>query len=150
MRSFNQSLIWSLFSIKGITKRKTIFPSTISIAKQKSAWYIWMVLTRRQAKILINQFNNLSINQQVHMVVPVNYVLSPFKSNINLGYPRGIKLYLQAKNAIDKESDTLDILVSNSKDIIDNFLSISNKYVSLLLVSMVDNGEGAKNIFRKV
>ena len=63
------------------------------------------------------------------MVVPVNYVLSPFKSNINLGYPRGIKLYLQAKNAIDKESDTLDILVSNSKDIIDNFLSIANKYL---------------------
>ena len=33
----------------------------------------------------------------------------------------GIKIYLQDKKDIDKESDKLDISVSNSKDTIDHF-----------------------------
>ena len=40
-----------------------------------------------------------------------NYVLSPFRGNINPRDPQGIKLYLQATKEIDKESDKLYILV---------------------------------------
>ena len=37
------------------------------------------------------------------MAAPVaNYVLSPFKGNINPGYPQGIKIYLQATKEIYK------------------------------------------------
>ena len=70
-----------------------------------------MVLARRQAQILINQFNNLHINQQVQMADPVNYVLSPFEGNTNTGYPQGIKLYLQGKKDTEKEADKLYISV---------------------------------------
>ena len=56
-----------------------------------------MVLTIREAHLLINKFNNLNINQQVHMSDPINYVLSQLEGNINTGYTMGIKLYLQAK-----------------------------------------------------
>ena len=52
---------------------------------------------RRQAPILINQFNNISTNQQVQMAsTVVNYVLIPFRENINPGDPQGLKLYLKA------------------------------------------------------
>ena len=51
----------------------------------------------------MNQFNNLNINQQVHMAAPVmNYVLRPFEGNIDTGYPQGIKIYPQATKEIDK------------------------------------------------
>ena len=79
-----------------------------------ATWYTlqtWMVLARRQTQILINQFNNISINQQVNMAAPVNYVISPFEGNINHGYSIGIRLYLQYTKDIDKESDKLDIPV---------------------------------------
>ena len=58
----------------------------------------------------------------------VNYMLSPFEGNINPENPQGTKLYLQAKKEIDKESEKLDSPVSNTKDIIDNFTSLANKY----------------------
>ena len=45
----------------------------------------------------------------------VNYVLSPFEGNINTGDPMGIKLDLQVTKEIDKETDKLDISVSNLK-----------------------------------
>ena len=57
-----------------------------------------MVLTIREANLLINKFNNININQQVHMSDPINYVLIQLEGNINTGYTMGIKLYLQAKN----------------------------------------------------
>ena len=41
----------------------------------------------------------------------------------------------------------MDISVSNAKDIIDHFLSLNKKYVQGRLVSMVDTGTDAKNIF---
>ena len=41
----------------------------------------------------------------------VNYVLIPFKGNINPGDPQGIKLYLQATKEIEKESHKLDVKV---------------------------------------
>ena len=41
----------------------------------------------------------------------VNYVISPFEDNINPGYPKGLKLYLQETKDIDKEADKLDISV---------------------------------------
>ena len=59
-----------------------------------------------QAQIIINQFNNLSTNQQVHMAAPVvNYFISSFEGNINPGYPQGIKLYLQETKYMDKEAN---------------------------------------------
>ena len=61
------------------------------------------------------------------MASPEKYVISPFEGNINPGDSQGIKRYLQEKNDIYKESDKLDISVSNSKYIIDNFLSLDNK-----------------------
>ena len=85
-----------------------------------------MALTSLQTKTLINCFNHLNINQPVQIAV-VNYVLRPFEGKINPGYPKGLKLYLQANKNIDKETDKLDISVSNAKDIIDHFLSLANK-----------------------
>ena len=41
----------------------------------------------------------------------VNFVISPFKWNINSGYTQGIKLYLQATKEIDNEYGKLDISV---------------------------------------
>ena len=67
----------------------------------------------------------------------VNYVLSPFEGNINTGYPTGLKIYLQATKYIDKETDKLDVSVSNVKDIVDNFISLANKYGLGFLVFMV-------------
>ena len=69
-----------------------------------------MVLSRSQSRILTNQFSNISINQQVQMDYPVlNYVLSPFLENINHGYPKGFKLYLQFTKYIYKETEKLHI-----------------------------------------
>ena len=70
-----------------------------------------------QAQALINWFNHLNINQPVHMAA-VNDVFIPFEGNINPGYPTGIKLYLQLKKDIYKETDKLDISVKNPIDII--------------------------------
>ena len=85
------------------------------------------------------------------MAEPVmNYVLIPFKGNINTGDPQGIKLYFQATTQIDKESDKLDISVSNAKDIIDHFISLTKKYGWGSLECMAETGAGANNIFRRV
>ena len=80
----------------------------------------------------------------------VNYVLIPFKGCINLGYPQGIKLYLQATKDIYKEYDKLDISISNAKGIIDHFLSLANKYGRVSLASMVESSADKKNILRQV
>ena len=107
------------------------------------------MLTIIQTHILINQFNNLSINQKIQMASPiVNYVIIPFKRNVNPGDPQGLKLYLQAAKEIDKESENLDISVSNAKNSIDHFLSLANKYGRGRFELMVDTGAVAKNIFR--
>ena len=101
--------------------------------------------------MLINKFSNLSINQQVHMGAPVvKYFFCPFEGNKNTGYPQGLKLYLQATKYIYKESGNLDISVSNAKDILDNFLSIDNKYGWVLLLFMVGPDAGTNKIFRQV
>ena len=74
-----------------------------------------MVLTRTQEQILINNFNNISTNQKVHMAAPVvNHVIRPFEGNINHGYQQVLKMYLQATKEIDKEAEKLDITVSNA------------------------------------
>ena len=52
----------------------------------------------------------------------MNYVFSPFEGKLNTGDPQVIKFYRQAKKEIDKESNKLDIPVSNAKDIVDHFL----------------------------
>ena len=56
-----------------------------------------MVLTIRQTRLLINQFNNIIINQQVQITASINYVISPFERNINPEDPTGLTIYLQAK-----------------------------------------------------
>ena len=58
-----------------------------------------MVLTSLQAHTLINRLNHLDINEPLQMVA-LNYVLSPFEWNINPGYPKGLKLYLQEMKEI--------------------------------------------------
>ena len=65
--------------------------------------------------------NSISLNQTFQITDPVKYVLSPFEGNTNPGYPLVLRLYLQEIKEIDKETDKLDTLVSNDKDIIDNF-----------------------------
>ena len=88
-----------------------------------------MVLTIRQAQILIAQIHNLKPNKPVQMAAAqVKYVIRPFEGKTNLRYSQRLKLYIQATKEIDKEAEKLDILVSNAKDIIDNFLSLTNKY----------------------
>ena len=108
-----------------------------------------MVLKRIQSQLLINQFNHININKPVHMM-DLNYMIIPFEGNINPGYPTGIKLYLQSTKEIDKETDTLDILVPDAKDIIYHFLSISNKYVWRSLEFTVNISAGTNNILRVV
>ena len=77
------------------------------------------MMTRGQEQILINKFNNLSTNQQAPMEAPfMNYVLIPSEGKINPGYPQGLKIYSQSTKEIDKESNKLDISVSNAKYII--------------------------------
>ena len=108
-----------------------------------------MPLKSLQAQIL--KFYHPYINQHVQMVAPVvKYVLSPFEGNINPGDKTGLKRYLQANVYIDKENDKIYITVSNSKDIIDHFLSVANKYVWGCLAFMVETTNGPKNIFRVV
>ena len=80
----------------------------------------------------------------------VNYVLILFEGNINPGDPMGLKIYLEAKKEIYKETDKLDISVSDSKDIIYNFLILANKYGWGSLLFMVNTGTGTNNIFRVV
>ena len=87
------------------------------------------MLIIRQAQIIINQFNNLSINQTFQMADPfVNYVISPPEGEINPVYPQDLKLYFQAKKDIEKEADKLDISVSNTEDILYQFISLASKY----------------------
>ena len=109
-----------------------------------------MALTSLKAQIIINQFNNLKNNQQVHISASdapdVNYFIISFKGNINPGYPKGIKLHLKSTKEIDKEY----ISVSNNKDIIDYFIIIDNKYVWERLSFMVQTGADENNIFRVV
>ena len=78
--------------------------SNVSIANKNRIHqiiYTWTVLTRRQAQLIINQFNHININQPFH-IEAVNYVLIPFEGNINHGDPTEIKLFLQATKEIDK------------------------------------------------
>ena len=69
-----------------------------------------MVFTSLQAQKFINQFNDLDINQPVHMAA-VNYVLSPFEGNTIPGDPTRLKTDLQATKYIDKKTDKLYISV---------------------------------------
>ena len=80
----------------------------------------------------------------------MDYVLSPFEGNITPGDLQGQIKYPQLKKKIYKEADKLDISVSNYKDIIDNLLSLANKYSWGLLLLMVNTGLGVKKIFHKV
>ena len=57
----------------------------------------------------------------------VNYLINPLEGNINPGDATGTKIYFQETKEIDKETDNLDISVSNSKEIIDPFLRLDNK-----------------------
>ena len=91
-----------------------------------------------QVQAPISLFNKLSVNAQVRlqfnqtlqiMVPPqVNYSLVSFERKKNHREPQEIKLYIQAKIEIYKEADKLYITVSNTKAIIDPFLSLENKY----------------------
>ena len=78
----------------------------------------------------------------------VNYILIPFEGRINPGYPTGIKLYFWATNKIDRETDKLDISVSNPKEIIEHFLSFDKKYVWGRLAFMVGTDKGTNKNFR--
>ena len=78
------------------------------------------------------------------MAASINYLLSPFKGNIYLRYPTSLKIYLQATNKIDKETEKLDISVSNAKDIIDPFIILANKYGWGRLAFMVGYATGSK------
>ena len=88
----------------------------------------------------------MNINQPVQMAA-VNYVLIPFEVAITAGYPMAIKLYLQASKYIYKETDKLDITVSNDKYIIDKFLSSAIKYGWGRHACMVGTATSTKNIF---
>ena len=76
----------------------------------------------------------------------VNSVLIPFEGNIYPGDPTGLKLYLQGTKKIDEETYKLYISVSNSKDIVDHFLSLANKYGLGRFAFMVGIYTCAKNI----
>ena len=77
-----------------------------------------MVLMRRQAQLIIDKFNNLNNNQQVHTANPIKYVIIPFGGNISPRDSTELKISLQATRDTDKGTDKLDISVSNTKDVI--------------------------------
>ena len=54
------------------------------------------------------------------------------------------------KKEIYKETERIEILVSNVKDIIYQFLSVDNKYGLGCLASMVGTATGANKVFRLV
>ena len=60
------------------------------------------------------------------------------------------QIYLQENNKIEKGFDRLIILVSNSKNIKDHFLSQDKSYDWGRLAFMLDTSAGPKNIFRRV
>ena len=62
------------------------------------------------------------------MTAALNYVLGHFEVSINTGDSQGLTIYLQDTREIEKEAESLDIPDSKYKDIIDLFLSLSNKY----------------------
>ena len=80
----------------------------------------------------------------------VNYMLRTFEGNINTGYLKEIKLYLQEIKGIYKESDKLYISISNDKYVIDHFISLVKKYRWGRLAFMVETGAGPNNIFSQV
>ena len=80
----------------------------------------------------------------------VNDVLRLFYWIINPGDSTGIKNYLQATKERDKETDKLDISVSNSKDIVNHFLILALKNVLGRLKFMVGSDTGTEKIFRVV
>ena len=108
-----------------------------------------MVLTILQAQRLINWFKYLNTNQTIQ-TADVHYVISLFEGNTNPRGPKGIKLYFQTNKEIDKETDKLDISVSNTKNIVNYFLSLSKKYGWGRLAFMLGTASGANNIFREV
>ena len=56
-----------------------------------------MVLTRRHAQVLIVNFENLSVNPQVHIMAAwVKFVLISFERNIHPGDPLKINIYNKA------------------------------------------------------
>ena len=55
----------------------------------------------------------------------LNDVLSPFERNIRTGDPTWINIYPQETKETDKETDKIDISVSNTKDIVDQFISLT-------------------------
>ena len=76
--------------------------------------------------------------------------LSHLKGNINPWDPTGIKIYIQEKKLIDKETDKLDISVSNSKEIIDHFLVLANNYGWGRLAFIIGTDTCPKTIYRVV
>ena len=106
-----------------------------------------MILASLQSQTLINWLNLISINEPVQMAA-VNYVPIPFERKMDPGDPTSFKLYLQTTKKIDKETDKLDISLSNSKEIVDQFLSLANKYVWGRLAFTLGTSNGAKNILR--
>ena len=96
-RPFFQQLYWLKIKAEYIR-------STVSIANKyriHQIIYTWKFLTIIQAKLLINQSNNHTINQPVQMA-DMNYVLIPFEGNIIHGDPTVIKLFLQQTKEIYK------------------------------------------------
>ena len=79
-----------------------------------------------------------------------NDTITSFEGKINHVYPTGLKIYLQITKEIGKETNKIDISVSNAKNIVDNFISLANKYDWGRLVFMVNTGTGANNTFRVV
>ena len=51
-------------------------------------------------------------------------MISTFEGKINPGDPIWIKLYLKATKEIYKETDNLDVSVSNGEDILDHFIRL--------------------------
>ena len=62
------------------------------------------------------------------MTASVNYVIGPFEGNINARDIWGLTIYLQETKEIYKESNKINISVSNAKYIIDRFIVIANRY----------------------
>ena len=79
-------------------------------------------------------------------MMAVNDELILFEGNINPGDQSGLRTHLQGTNDIEKETDKIDISVSNAKYIVDQFLSLDEKYGWGHLAFMVRTYTGGKNI----
>ena len=67
------------------------------------------------------------------------------KETSTSGILKNLKLYTQGENDTEKESDNIEVSVSNARDVVDHFIGIANKCGWALSVFRLVTAHGNKN-----